>query len=85
MYLTILALPLFSAVARGLLGRKLGVTGAHIIRCSSLIISAVLGIIAFYEIGLRGRPVSFNITSWIERESLQINWAFMFDSLTVSC
>ncbi|KAK9893149.1 proton-translocating NADH-quinone o [Cystobasidium minutum MCA 4210] len=56
MYLTILALPLLGAITAGFLGRKIGVTGAHVITCTLLVISALLSIVAFYEVGLSGSP-----------------------------
>ena len=84
MYLTLLLLPIFGSLAAGLLGRKVGVTGAHLITCSCLIASAFLAIIAFYEVGLCGSPVSINLTSWIDSEVIDVSWGFMFDSLTVS-
>lgn len=52
MYLTLLLLPIIGSIISGFLGRKIGVTGAHIITCSCLITSALLAIIAFYEVGL---------------------------------
>lgn len=42
MYLAILTLPLFGAMTAGLLGRKLGATGAHIITCTTMGITAIL-------------------------------------------
>jgi NADH-ubiquinone oxidoreductase chain 5 len=84
MYLTILALPMLGALTAGLLGRKIGVTGAHIVTCSALVASALLSIVAFYEVGLAGSPVYINLSSWIDSESMLVNWAFLFDSLTVS-
>jgi NADH-ubiquinone oxidoreductase chain 5 len=84
MYLTLIILPLFGSIVSGFLGRKVGVTGAHIITCSCLIISAILAVVAFYEVGLCGSPVSINLISWIDSELLDISWGFMFDSLTVS-
>lgn len=63
MYLSILVLPLLGALSAGLLGRKMGVTGAHIITCTLLVMSALLSIVAFYEVGLSGSPVSINLGS----------------------
>lgn len=63
MYLTILALPLLGAVSAGFLGRKIGVSGAHLITCTFLVSSAVLSIIAFYEVGLAGSPVTIYLSS----------------------
>lgn len=63
MYLSILALPLLGAMAAGLLGRKLGVTGAHIITCLCMSTAALLSIVAFYEVALCGSPVSIYLSS----------------------
>ena len=84
MYLSILALPLFGSATAGLLGRKLGVTGAHIVTTGCLMSSALLALVAFYEVGLCNSPVSIELFSWIDSESLLVQWGFLFDSLTVS-
>jgi NADH-ubiquinone oxidoreductase chain 5 len=63
MYLTLLALPMLGAATAGLLGRKIGVTGAHIITCSAMGITALLSFVAFYEVGLSGSPVSIRLGS----------------------
>jgi hypothetical protein len=84
MYLSILALPMFGSAVAGLFGRKIGVTGAHIITTGCLASSAVLAIVAFYEVGLCGSPVSIELFSWIDSEFMLVQWGFLFDSLTVS-
>jgi NADH-ubiquinone oxidoreductase chain 5 len=58
MYLSILIFPLLGSISAGFLGRKIGVTGSHIITCSCLIISAILVTFAFYEVGICGSPVT---------------------------
>lgn len=63
MYLSILALPMLGAMAAGLLGRKVGVTGAHIITCAAMCTTAILSFVAFYEVGLCNSPVSINLGS----------------------
>lgn len=63
MYLTILALPMLGAMCAGLLGRKIGVTGAHIITCTAMGTTALLCFVAFYEVGLCNSPVSINLGS----------------------
>nr|YP_009486104.1 NADH dehydrogenase subunit 5 [Cantharellus lutescens]AWA82231.1 NADH dehydrogenase subunit 5 [Cantharellus lutescens] len=84
MYLSILMLPLLGSIVSGLLGRKIGVTGSHIVTITCLIITSSLSIIAFYEVGVCDSPVSIHITSWVNSEFLNISWGFLFDSLTVS-
>ena len=84
MYLSILLLPLLGSFFSGFLGRKLGVTGVHLVTCSCLFLSSILATIAFYEVGIGNSSVSINLSSWINLEVMNISWEFLFDSLTVS-
>ena len=84
MYLSILALPLLGSISSGLFGRKLGVTGAQLITCICMLTSSLLSMVAFYEVALCGSPVSINLSSWIDSGLMSVDWAFTFDSLTVS-
>jgi NADH-ubiquinone oxidoreductase chain 5 len=84
MYLSILILPLLGSIVSGLMGRKIGVTGSHIITCTCLILSSILASVAFYEVGICGSPVTINLVSWVDSEFMYISWEFLFDSLTVS-
>lgn len=84
MYLTLIILPLLGSISSGFFGRKIGVKGSHILTCSSIIITTILAIMAFFEVGFNNIPVSINIAKWIDVESLNISWSFKFDSLTVS-
>ena len=72
------------ALCAGLLGRKIGVTGAHMITCTAMGLTSILSYVAFYEVGLCSSPVSIQLGTWIDSESLFVNWGFLFDSLTVS-
>jgi NADH-ubiquinone oxidoreductase chain 5 len=58
MYLSILLFPLLGSLVSGFMGRKIGITGSHIITCTCLSISSLLATIAFYEVGICGSPVS---------------------------
>ena len=84
MYLTIIMLPLLASIVSGFFGRKIGITGSHLIACSSLILTMVLSIFAFVEVGINNIPVYIENFRWIDSESLNISWSFNFDSLTVS-
>ena len=84
MYISILTLPLLCSIVSGLLGRKLGVTGAHIITCTCLILSSILATVAFYEVGICGSPASIYLLNWVDSELMSISWEFLFDQLTVS-
>jgi NADH-ubiquinone oxidoreductase chain 5 len=61
MYLTLIILPLLGSIASGFFGRKIGISGSHFITCSSVIITTILAIIAFIEVGLNNIPVTINI------------------------
>ena len=84
MYLAIITLPLLGSIVSGFFGRKVGVSGAQIITCTSVIVTTLLAILAFFEVGLNNIPVSINLFRWIDSESLNVLWGFNFDSLTVS-
>jgi NADH-ubiquinone oxidoreductase chain 5 len=83
-YLTILILPLLGSIISGLFGRKIGVTGSHIVTITCLVISSVLSSIAFYEVLIAGSPVEINLTTWVNSGILTVNWGFLFDSLSVA-
>ena len=84
MYLAIIILPLLASVISGLFGRKVGVTGAHLITCSAVTITTILAILTFIEVGINNVSVYIELFRWIDSESLNVLWGFTFDTLTVS-
>ena len=84
MYLAIITLPLLGSIVSGFFGRKVGVSGAQLITCICVLVTTLLAIVAFLEVGLNNIPVSISLFRWIDSESLNILWGFHFDSLTVS-
>jgi len=84
MYLAIIVLPLLGSIVSGFFGRKVGVTGAQLITCGSVIITTFLAVLAFFEVGLNNIVVSLQLFRWVDSESLNVLWGFHFDSLTVS-
>jgi len=84
MYLTLIILPLLGSIVSGLFGRKVGVTGSQYITTTSVIITTILAIITFFEVGFNNIPVTIDIARWVDVESLYVLWNFRFDSLTVS-
>jgi NADH-ubiquinone oxidoreductase chain 5 len=61
MYLNIIILPLLGAIVSGFFGRKIGVTGSHILTCSCVMTTTVLAIIAYLEVGFNNNPVSIHL------------------------
>ena len=84
MYLIIILLPLLGSISSGFFGRKIGVSGSQIISCGSVIITTIISIVAFFEIGMSNTLVHIELFRWLDSESLNILWGFNFDSLTVS-
>jgi NADH-ubiquinone oxidoreductase chain 5 len=84
MYLAIIILPLLGSIVSGFFGRKTGISGAQIFTCTAVVTTTILAVFAFFEVGLNNIPVSIEVFRWIDSESLNVYWAFHFDSLTVS-
>jgi len=84
MYLSIVLLPLLGSIVSGFFGRKIGTQGAHVVSCTSILITTFLAIIAFFEVGFNNNSVSIYLFKWLTSESFNIAWSFQFDSLTVS-
>ena len=84
MYLAIIVLPLLGSIVSGFFGRKVGVSGAQLITCVSVVTTTFLSVLSFFEVGMNNIPVSIKLFRWIDSESLNVLWSFNFDSLTVS-
>jgi hypothetical protein len=84
MYLSLIILPLLGSIVSGFFGRKVGVNGAQLITSSGVIITTMLSILCFIEVGLNNIPVSINLFRWIDSEWFNIIWGFQYDSLTVN-
>jgi len=61
MYLTIIILPLLGSIVSGFFGRKIGVTGSQIVTTLSILITTILAIISFFEIGFNDNSVSISL------------------------
>ena len=84
MYLALIVLPILGSIFSGFFGRKIGVNGSQMITCVCVIITTLIAIVSFFEVGLNNIPVTIHLFRWIDVETLNANWAFNFDSLTVS-
>jgi NADH-ubiquinone oxidoreductase chain 5 len=84
MYLLIVTLPLIGSIIGGLFGRLLGPSGSAIITITGVVTTAILSIIAAYEVGISGSPCYIKVGDWINVEMFDANWGFQFDSVTTS-
>ncbi len=84
MYLLLVFLSIIGSCLAGLFGRHLGSWGSAILTTSCLFLSFLISLLAFYEVALVGCFVYIKLSTWISSEVLNVDWGFMFDSLTVS-
>ena len=83
MYLVLVFLPLIGSISAGLFGRYLGPKGASIVTVTLLFLTFLISFFAFYEVALVGCPAYIKLVPWINSEVLNVDWGFLFDSLTV--
>jgi NADH-ubiquinone oxidoreductase chain 5 len=84
MYLILIFLSVFGSCLTGLFGKHLGSKGSAIVTTSCLFLSLLISFFAFYEVAFLGGCVYIKLSTWISSDVLNIDWGFMFDSLTVS-
>jgi NADH-ubiquinone oxidoreductase chain 5 len=84
MYLLIVFLSTTGSCLAGLFGRYLGPRGSSVITTGCLFFSFLISCFAFYEVAFLGCCVYVKLAPWINSDVLNIDWGFMFDSLTVS-
>ena len=84
MYLLLIFLPLIGSISAGLFGRNLGSFGAQIITVSCLILDFLISLFLFYEVALSNSPVYIKLMVWIDSELFNVDWGFLFDTLTVT-
>ena len=61
MYLTIVILPLLGSIVSGFFGRKVGIKGSQFITCLLLVITTVISILSFIEVGINNVPVTVKL------------------------
>ena len=82
MYHAIVFLPLLAFLIVGTLGRILGDKPSQWITCGAVITSAILSLVAFWQVALGGQPVKVEIASWIVSGTFDVSWALRIDQLT---
>jgi NADH-ubiquinone oxidoreductase chain 5 len=61
MYISLIFTPLISSISAGLFGRKLGIKGSQLLTSSGILITTLLAIISFIEVGLNNASVSIQL------------------------
>ena len=75
-------LPLFGAVIAGLFGRVIGARAAQIVTCGAMGAAAVMAIVVFNEVALRGEVGTVVLFDWFSSGDLDVDWLLRFDELT---
>lgn len=83
MYLNLIFLPLLGAFISGIFGRKVSSQGSALITILCLTLSFFISLFVFYEVALSGSPTYIKLFTWIDSELFNVDWGFLFDSLTV--
>jgi NADH-quinone oxidoreductase subunit L len=82
MYSAIVFLPLIGALIAGLFGRRIGDTASQIVTCGALVISALLSVVALYQVGFLHQPETVQLLRWIDSGAFEVDWVLRIDTLT---
>ena len=83
MYLLIIMLPFFGSFVAGVFGRHLASSGCTFLTVFCLFLSFLCSFLGFYEVALLECFSYVNLISWIDSELLNVDWGFLFDTLTL--
>jgi len=82
MYSAIVFLPLIGALIAGLFGRRIGATASQLVTCGGLVISALLSVVALYQVGFLHEPQTIQLLRWIDSGAFEVDWSLRIDTLT---
>lgn len=83
MYLILIFLPLISSIIVGMFGKNLGTKGSSLISTICLLVTFLNSLFCFYEVGFSNSFVYIKLIKWIDLDLLNVDWGFLFDTLTV--
>lgn len=84
MYILPLFFTFFGFFVTFFFGKIVGIFGATIITTFFVFLSMIVSFFLFYEVGLNGNPTYFKYFNWIRTDTMDIEWGFQYDALTVS-
>ncbi len=56
---------------------------AQVVTCGLLLVSALLAVYLFYDVGIRGNARTTELFTWISSGAFELSWALKVDTLTV--
>lgn len=84
MYILPLFFTFFGFFTAFFFGKIIGLFGATILTTFFVFLAMITSFFLFYEVGLNGNPTYFKYFNWIRTDTMDIEWGFQYDSLTVS-
>ncbi len=84
MFILIIYLPLIAWIITSLTGRFMSTSGVKYFMPSIIFIISLLSWYCFYRVGLTNEPIQYTINSWIHADTFNVDFGFLFDTLTVS-
>lgn len=82
MYLLVIYFPFINFVLAVLCGRFIGFRGCGLISILCMLLTFLISLFIFYEVGLANSICTIKLFPWIDSEFCYIEWGFLFDSLT---
>ena len=82
MYVAIVFLPLLAAIIAGFGARWLGDRGAQLVTSGTVVTSAVLSVVVFFDVALGGNSAQVHLLNWVSSGGFEISWALRIDTLT---
>src|SRR5438309_451350 len=76
--------PLAGALISGLLGRVIGDKGAMTASVGGMVIAAICGPLAFFQLVAGAEPGVLDLGSWIESGRFHVEWALRYDTLAAA-
>jgi NADH-quinone oxidoreductase subunit L len=83
MYVGAIFFPLLGACISGFFGRWIGDRVAQWSTVVCMVLAAICGVSAFFQVALGGHPETVEIVRWMDVGGLQVSWALRYDTLSV--
>jgi NADH-quinone oxidoreductase subunit L len=87
MYSAVVLLPLIGAFTAFLLltfakDAAFRDRAAQLVTCGCMVLSALLGMVVFYQVALHGQGRTVELFTWFDSGALEASWAFKYDALS---
>jgi NADH-quinone oxidoreductase subunit L len=77
--------PLFGSAVAGLLGRAIGDRASQAVTILCMVIAAVCGNIAFFQLVFGGAPAGVvHVADWVQAGDFHVSWALRYDTLAAA-